>query len=155
MIYQARLRCNIELSDNLIEVNMHQLKALKYSDIQEPVEVLPLGRKAAIFKIEVVERRHDRGEVRTPDGVMVRVKMRNVADFQNPETDVAVLVGRAKRITDTGKPHPQPPEVWFWRDEFWIRAHDGMSEYYRNKQYLLYSVTVLDKDRVMEQVMLD
>lgn len=92
-----------------------------------------------------------RDTVSTPDGDMVRVKLKQQADFNSPEVDVAVLVGQAKAYRKNGKVDPQSPELWFYADKFWLKAHNNQgAEYYSDQHYLLYEVQVRDADQLIQ-----
>ena len=91
------------------------------------------------------------GEVETPDGPMLLVRLAKFAEFQDPSVDVAVLVGAAKVYRKSGIIDPQAPELWFYDDKFWVKARNlDNSEYYsKAKQSLLYEVQVRDHDKLL------
>jgi len=118
------------------------------AQIGGPIEWMPWAGSRAIFhKIE------NHGEVQTEEGIMISVTLQNVADYQDPSTDVAVIVGRAKKLRRSGHVDPQSPELWYWDDRFWLkgRASDG-GEYYRNKRYLIYPVEVTEPEKILGQL---
>lgn len=95
------------------------------------------GQRAVFHKIDIVEL------ITTPDGEMVAVRFRNKVDLANPDTDIAALVGQAKKVRKSGAVDPQSPELWYWNDKFWLKAVDSAgNDYYNKKCYLIYEVTV-------------
>lgn len=107
--------------------------------------VLRRDSRVVMHQIWVVE------EVGTPDGPMMLCKLKQQAEFANPDVDVAVLVGQAKAYRKSGKLDPQSPELWFYNEKFWVKAKnsDGSEYYNQNQQYLLYEVKVRDIDALM------
>lgn len=125
-------------------------KATAYKrELAEPVGWnLRPNNRGVIHKIEIVD------EVKTADGVMARVSIRNVCDLNDPSTDVAVLVGTIKEVSTLGNDRPQSPELWFWRDKFWTKAIDSPKgvEYYHRKMYIIYEIKVADVDQLFSQI---
>lgn len=124
-----------------------KLTAYKWK-LAEPLPWMLRRDKRVIFhEIELVD------EVTTPDGDMLCVRLRQNAELANPEADVAVLVGQAKMLRRSSNVvDPQSPELWFWRDQFWIKAKAGSGhEYYNNKTYLFYGVKVENPDELINQ----
>jgi hypothetical protein len=82
---------------------------------------------------------------------MTLCKIKQQAEFADPDVDVAVLVGQAKAYRKSGKLDPQSPELWFYDDKFWVKAKnsDGSEYYNQNQQYLLYEVQVRDVDALV------
>lgn len=108
---------------------------------------LRADRRAVYHKIEVD------GNVKTPDGEMMLVRIAHKVDLADPGVDVAVMVGQAVTYRKTGHVDPQSPELWFWNDQFWVkaRASDG-TPYYQDKCYLLYQVQVEKPDELMDRL---
>lgn len=75
--------------------------------------------------------------------IMQLVKLQMRCDLNDPSVDLAAMVG----YIDIE--HPQKPELWFWKDQFWVKAIgvDGI-EYYKDKCFLLYPITIADEDRL-------
>lgn len=93
---------------------------------------------AIVFhKIELVE------EVRTDDGIMSLVRITSVADLNNPEIDIAVLIPFTKRDR-------YPGELWYWKEKFWLKGVDGLGvDYYQNKRYALYEVEIENHNELL------
>jgi len=89
------------------------------------------------------------GIVNTSDGEMILVNLRSKVNLANPEHDIAVLVGNVV-YEKNGRQNPLAPELWYWQDEFWIKAvrGDGL-EYYYSKNFAFYKVDVKDPDNLM------
>jgi hypothetical protein len=103
-------------------------------------------RRAIYHRIEV------EGPAKTPDGEMMLVKIAHKVDLADPGVDVAVLLGKAIILRKSSKvKDPQSPELWFWNDQFWVKAKasEGIP-YYNNKCYLLYRVEVDRPEKLME-----
>ena len=124
---------------------MKALQAFRNTRLNEPVDwKLRHGNRAVFHKIDVI------GPVKTPDGEMLCVQIRQKVDFADPDTDIAVLVAQIPLLKANGKPDPQPPELWFYDDKFWVKAVDSMGlPYYNLKRYVLYEVTVQREDELM------
>lgn len=125
-----------------MEINAYKV------EVAEPVQwvlrpKVGSDRHAVWHKIEVVD------EVFGIGGYpMIRVHLRRVADYMNPGTGVAVLVGGVARE----RTNPQPPELWFWKDKFWMKAVAGDGQvYYHKKCYALYEVQVQNPDELLQQ----
>jgi len=101
---------------------------------------------AVFYKIEAQK------EIKTPDGSMVLVKLRHKVNLADPDFDVAVLLGNVK-LDKNGRQDSLAPELWFWENKYWIKAisSDGL-DYYRNKNYALYKVSVDDPDNLMGNI---
>lgn len=127
---------------------MRKITAYK-RELTEPVSWnLRPNSRGVIHKIDVVD------EVKTADGVMTRVMIRNICDLNDPSTDVAVLVGNIEEVSTLGNVRPQSAELWFWRDKFWTKALDAPcgTEYYYKKMYAIYEVLVKDADALFSQI---
>jgi hypothetical protein len=130
---------------------MKKLQAMRNSKIQEPAEWQTLGSRTGSRRFRAVFHRIELyGAVETPDGEMLCVGIRQRVDFADPDTDVAVLIGKVPLKKASGKPDPQPPELWFYEDRFWVKAVDGMGiPYYNQKRYVLYQIEVQNPDGLM------
>ncbi len=102
--------------------------------------------RVVMHQITVIE------TVSTPDGLMLLVKLKQQADFANPDVDIAVLIGNALVYRKSGKVEPQAPELWFYDEKFWLKAKnsDGSEYYNQQQQYLLYEVQVRDASKLIE-----
>jgi len=91
-------------------------------------------------------------EIKTPDGSMMLVKLRHKVNLANPDFDVAALLGNIK-LDKNGRQDSLAPELWFWEDKYWIKAvgSDNL-DYYRNKNFALYEVSVEDSDNLMGNI---
>lgn len=124
-----------------------KLQAFKWK-LEYPVKwMLRRDRRVVFYEVETLD------EVTTPDGDMLCVKLRHNVELANPDADVAVLVGQAVRwVKSNAVVDPQSPELWFWRDKFWIKAKASAGhEYYNNKSYLWYEVEVVDAEGLLSQ----
>ncbi len=125
-----------------------QLVAARHT-MDAPVQwIAPSHHRAIPHEIEALDLAD------TPDGEMLLVKLRHNTELANPDVDVALLVGQARTYRRTGIVDPQSPELWFYDDQFWVKARSSYTghEYYHNKCYLLYAVTIQDPDRLMAQL---
>jgi len=124
---------------------MRTLQAFRNTKLNEPVEwELRHDKRAVFHKIDLV------GPINTPDGEMLCVHIRQKVDFADPNTDIAVLVGRVPLLKANNKPDPQPPEIWFYDDRFWTKATDAQGiEYYNQKRYVLYQIDVQNPDGLL------
>lgn len=72
-------------------------------------------------------------------------------ELENPEHDLIAVVGYVDMIGRNNTRKPQLPRLWYWNDLFWVQAVDLLgTPYYRNKQTLLYQVTVKDQDKLLD-----
>lgn len=124
---------------------MKTLQAFKNSKLTEPVKAeLRHDKKAVFHKIEHL------GPVKTPDGEMLCVYIRQKVDFADPDVDIAVLLGTIPLLKPSGKRDPQPPELWFYDDRFWVKGVDSTGiSYYNQKRYVLYEVEVQNAEELM------
>ena len=76
-------------------------------------------------------------DVVTLDGTMKMVRIRHKVELADPSINVAAMVA----VIDLNC--PQPPEIWYWEDKFWLQGigKDGLP-YYRNKHHVLYEIQV-------------
>ena len=127
---------------------MRKLTAFKRSNLSEPVEwELRHNKKPVFHLIEVVDE-----AIETSDGVMIHVHIRGKVDFADPNNDIVALVGKAIARSKLGRVDPQSPELWFWRDKFWVKAVDSLgAEYYHKKAYLFYEVDV-NADEILPEL---
>ena len=136
---------------------MRKLKAYKRQHLSDPPEVrLRHNNKPVFHSIEVVDK-----EVETADGsVMIQVRIRGRCDFNDPDVDVAALVGQiiayrgesVNHRSNLGTIDPQLPELWFWRDKFWTKAVDSLGVvYYQRKAYLFHEVDV-EQDAILPKL---
>ncbi len=80
---------------------------------------------------------------------MIKVQLTQRAEFINPTTDVAALLGKVPRESLFGS---SPSELWFWNDKYWVKALDGYGgEWYKNRCFLFYEVQVSVTDEFMEE----
>lgn len=100
-------------------------------------------------------------ETVTSSGVVLEaVNLREVFDrVERSDVDLAVCVGYVfakdlSPLANTYPTHAVLPELWYWRDKFWVKAHtavDLVLEYYKVisglKCSLFYEVTITDDDR--------
>lgn len=128
---------------------MRKLVAKKRTNLQEPVQWrLRHDCKPVFHRLDVLD-----AAVETDDGQMVQVAIRNIVDLADPTHDVAAIVGKAIANTKSGREDPASPELWYWRDAFWVKAVDTIGvEYYRNKGYLLYRVEVRDSAELLSKL---
>lgn len=101
----------------------------------------PLPRIKVVFCcIEFVE------EIMTPDGLMYLVRLYPSKDLDAPTNDLAALVGKMPLLRQKGvltKLTPDSPDLYFWRDKFWVCAKSSASGIYTyNHNYLLYEVQI-------------
>ena len=114
-------------------------------DLPATVEWMYLeGQRAVFHRIEIV------GPTTTPNGEMIAVRVRSKVDLANPANDIAALVGKAKKLRKSGVVDPQSPELWYWENQFWLKAVDSAgNDYYHDKCYLIYPVTVQNGDDLL------
>lgn len=118
--------------------------------LDSPVEAMHLdGNRAVFHKIEVTE-----PEVTTPDGPMIAVRIRHKIDLCDPSNDIAALVGKVKKVRKSGHLDPQAPEIWYWNDQFWVKAVDtaGADYYHKSKVFLFYGIEVRGQDEFLGQL---
>jgi hypothetical protein len=115
-------------------------------NLPEPAKWILRPDKVPVFhKIEFMEEVMVIGK-RKPALVPARypmqlVKLWSRCDLNDPSVDLAAMVG----YLDTN--YPQKPELWYWREKFWAKAVEfGGIEYYKDKCYLLYPITIADED---------
>lgn len=125
----------------------HRLTNPVPGDTSTPLVEWNLRRDGKVLMYQV----WNHGEVETPDGPMLLVRLAKVAEFQNPDVDVAVMVGTAKVYRRNGTIDPQAPELWFYDDKFWVKARtlNGTEYYSPHKQSMFYEVQVQDADRLL------
>jgi hypothetical protein len=108
--------------------------------IKYPLEQngLPVSLAGIVFhKIDFVE------EVRTDDGIMSLVRITSVADLNNPDNDIAVLVPFFMNVRWGG-------ELWYWREKFWLKGVDKLGvDYYQKKCYALYEVEIENHNELL------
>ena len=115
-------------------------KSLKFFGYNGPIKYpleqngLPVSLTGIVFhKIELVE------EVRTDDGIMSLVRITSVADLNNPENDIAVLI-----------PYTHRGELWYWKEKFWLKGVDKLGvDYYQKKCYALYEVEIENHNELL------
>ena len=89
----------------------------------------------------------DRGVVETTSGPMVKVYLKQKVEFINYNQDVAALVGRLP----VAQGYPSP-ELWYWNDKYWVKATDGMGEWYKEQCNLLYEIDVRAGDDYIQKL---
>lgn len=117
-------------------------------DLDEPLEWVHRTNQLAVFHhIE------NTGIFNTPDGEMLAVKIRQKTDFENPDNDIIALVGKTQKIRKSGKIDPLSPELWYWNDQFWLKAMDSSgNDYYNKKCYLIYAVEIKNADTLLGEL---
>ncbi len=124
---------------------MRSVRAFKLA-VQEPARATIRPKGQGVFhRIDVV------GEVKTPNGIMIAVKLRQKWDLNDPTADVAALVGTinlSKRMID--------PQLWLWNDKFWSFAYDqgGNQVYYKNQTHLFYEIVLENEDDIYKSLTL-
>lgn len=119
-----------------------RVKAYKVDGLEEPVVGLPnFDNRGIIVSIDNVEK------VKAEFGDAMRVEMLGTArtELANPDRETVLIIGRAKMLTSGGNVNPTSPELYYWREKFWVKATESMfghKEYYRNKKHVLYEVEV-------------
>jgi hypothetical protein len=126
---------------------MAKLNAFKV-DLPTPVEwALRHNHKPVFHYIEVL------GKVMTHGGEMIKVRLANNVDLANPGYDIAALIGKVVVKRASGKLDPLSPELWFWNDKFWVKAHNSQnSVYYRDKAYLIYEIQPNNVETLMSML---
>lgn len=86
------------------------------------------------------------GVVQTTAGPMERARIYLKAELSNPKQDVAAHVGWV--VQDAlADPGANAPELWYWRDNYWLKARSpGKGDWYNRGDYLLYPVQVVEPD---------
>lgn len=67
----------------------------------------------------------DAEPVMTESGEMIRCKLNRRADFNDPEVDVMIFIGRVE--VTWGKNQVLQPELFLWRDKLWLLALESRS----------------------------
>lgn len=122
---------------------MRTLKA-KRSVGQEPQKwVLKHNQKIVWYTITTLDR------VKTNDGTMIAVMLRQTSDIGDPNNDIAALIGNINwedRRVDL-------PELWYYNEKFYTKGidSDGLP-YYKNRQYLFHEVEVENPDKIFEEI---
>lgn len=120
------------------------LRAFKNSGISEPVSSIyrkPISKtvdqyKAAFREISNIK------IVSTVDGLMMLCNIDYSDDLNNPDIDWIVLIGSADN-TDKLISRTVKHKLWFYDNRYWANARSSNGlEYYKNKQFLLYEVSV-------------
>ncbi len=126
----------------------HRLTNPVPGDTSVPLVDWHLRRDGRVLMYQVWEA----GMASTPDGPMLLAKVALATELQDPDVNIAVLVGSAKVYRKSGMVDPQAPELWFYNDKFWIKARNlDNSEYYsREKQSLFYEVDMRDADKLVK-----
>lgn len=118
-------------------------RAIYKKDFTEPIYgMLRSTKHGVIHQIKLVE------IVDTQCGEMYLVNIRNKCELNNPNVDVAVLVGSIVWNS------PHGPELWYWRDSFWAKGVDKSRcvDYYKNKCYALHQINICNEEELFNNI---